>query len=93
MPGTFYVNDVLRELVFEELETFCTRGAQGGGFIPAVRKTYSTAVDARSLLHLTSVPPQQLKQIANVASLPGIVGSSMGMPDVHSGYLSLSSLP
>eukprot|EP01090_Pellita_catalonica_P017076 TRINITY_DN5080_c0_g1_i1.p1 TRINITY_DN5080_c0_g1~~TRINITY_DN5080_c0_g1_i1.p1 ORF type:complete len:441 (+),score=51.85 TRINITY_DN5080_c0_g1_i1:97-1419(+) len=27
-----------------------------------------------------------MKQIANVASLPGIVGSSMGMPDVHSGY-------
>jgi len=27
-----------------------------------------------------------LKQIANVASLPGIVGYSMGMPDAHSGY-------
>ena len=25
-------------------------------------------------------------QIANVASLPGIVGASMAMPDVHSGY-------
>lgn len=27
-----------------------------------------------------------LKQIANVASLPGIVGNSIGLPDVHSGY-------
>lgn len=27
-----------------------------------------------------------LKQLANVAALPGIVGSSMAMPDVHSGY-------
>eukprot|EP00026_Physarum_polycephalum_P007861 Phypoly_transcript_07931.p1 GENE.Phypoly_transcript_07931~~Phypoly_transcript_07931.p1 ORF type:complete len:508 (-),score=74.96 Phypoly_transcript_07931:10-1533(-) len=27
-----------------------------------------------------------VKQIANVASLPGIVGASLGMPDIHSGY-------
>ena len=27
-----------------------------------------------------------VKQIANVASLPGIVGRSIGLPDVHSGY-------
>lgn len=27
-----------------------------------------------------------MKQIANVASLPGIVGASVGLPDVHSGY-------
>ena len=27
-----------------------------------------------------------MKQIANVASLPGIVGKSIGLPDVHSGY-------
>eukprot|EP00940_MAST-03C_sp_MAST-3C-sp2_P000287 g287.t1 len=27
-----------------------------------------------------------VKQIANVASLPGIVGSSIGLPDIHSGY-------
>jgi tRNA-splicing ligase RtcB len=39
VPGTFYVNDALKELVFEELETYSTRGAQSGGFIPAVRTT------------------------------------------------------
>ena len=27
-----------------------------------------------------------IKQIANVAALPGIVGSSIGLPDLHSGY-------
>lgn len=27
-----------------------------------------------------------VKQIANVAALPGIVGRSIGLPDVHSGY-------
>ena len=27
-----------------------------------------------------------IKQIANVAALPGIVGKSVGLPDVHSGY-------
>ena len=27
-----------------------------------------------------------VKQIANVAALPGIVGASLGMPDIHSGY-------
>jgi len=27
-----------------------------------------------------------VKQLANVASLPGIVGGSIGLPDVHSGY-------
>ena len=59
--GTFYVNDSLKDLVFEELESFCSGGGYGG-FLPAI------------------------KQIANVASLPGIVRSSMGMPDLHSGY-------
>lgn len=27
-----------------------------------------------------------MKQIANVAALPGIVWRSVGLPDVHSGY-------
>lgn len=29
---------------------------------------------------------ESLRQVANVASLPGIVGLSMGMPDIHWGY-------
>lgn len=27
-----------------------------------------------------------VKQVANVAALPGIVGNSIGLPDIHSGY-------
>ncbi|MEI7902101.1 MAG: RtcB family protein [bacterium] len=27
-----------------------------------------------------------LEQVANVATLPGIVGASLGMPDIHWGY-------
>ena len=27
-----------------------------------------------------------LRQVANVATLPGIVGNSLGMPDIHWGY-------
>jgi tRNA-splicing ligase RtcB len=29
---------------------------------------------------------QSLQQVANVAWLPGIVGRSLGMPDIHWGY-------
>ena len=61
VPGTFYVNAALQELVFSELEQFAKSNARQG-FLPA------------------------LKQIANVAGLPGIVGSSIGLPDLHSGY-------
>ena len=61
VPGAFFVNDHLEELMFEELEHHVKQGGVGG-FLPAV------------------------KQIANVATLPGIVGASVGLPDVHSGY-------
>jgi tRNA-splicing ligase RtcB (3'-phosphate/5'-hydroxy nucleic acid ligase) len=29
---------------------------------------------------------QSVEQVANVATLPGIVKASMAMPDIHSGY-------
>jgi tRNA-splicing ligase RtcB len=58
VEGMFYVNDSLRELVFDELQKSGAMGGQGG-FLPAVQ------------------------QIANVATLPGIVGKSLGMPDLH----------
>ena len=61
VKGSFFVNESLRELLFDELEHYSqARGV--GGFLPAV------------------------KQIANVAALPGIVKASIGLPDVHSGY-------
>ena len=54
--GGFYVNDELRELLFEELQHY-TASKGVGGFLPA------------------------MKQIANVAALPGIVKTSVAMPD------------
>lgn len=66
VPGTFFVNERLKELVFEELELSTQRG-EHGGFLPAV------------------------KQIANVAALPGIVRRSIALPDVHSGALAMSA--
>ncbi|MBF0329068.1 MAG: RtcB family protein [Nitrospirae bacterium] len=30
--------------------------------------------------------PQAIEQVANVATLPGIVGSALAMPDIHTGY-------
>ena len=44
-----YVNDNLKELLFDELKQYTNRKDNQGGFIPAV------------------------KQLANVASLPGVV--------------------
>ncbi|GLC35223.1 hypothetical protein PLESTB_000588200 [Pleodorina starrii] len=61
VPGTVYVNDALKGLIFEELQQAVQRGDHGG-FLPAV------------------------KQLANVAALPGIVKRSIALPDVHSGY-------
>ena len=58
VEGMFYVNDSLKELVFDELEKSGNMTGHGG-FLPAVQ------------------------QIANVATLPGIVGKSLGMPDLH----------
>ena len=59
VPGFVYVNDRLKDLIFEELQNSYSRGGVGG-FLPAV------------------------KQLANVAALPGIV-------EVRSGVLQASS--
>lgn len=61
VKGTFYANEALQEMIFDELRAFNASGGYGG-FLPAV------------------------KQIANVAALPGIVRHSIGLPDLHSGY-------
>jgi tRNA-splicing ligase RtcB (3'-phosphate/5'-hydroxy nucleic acid ligase) len=33
-----------------------------------------------------TLEPKSIEQVANVASLPGIVGSALAMPDIHAGY-------
>ena len=55
VPGRFYVNKHLEELMFDELAHHCKSGGVGG-FLPAV------------------------KQIANVACLPGIVNVRINLP-------------
>lgn len=33
-----------------------------------------------------TIDRESIEQVANVASLPGIVGASLAMPDIHRGY-------
>ena len=40
--------------------------------------------DTAMMQHLQE--EQSLQQVANVACLPGIVGNSLAMPDIHWGY-------
>lgn len=40
---------------------------------------------SEALLH-EAIEDEALRQVVNVATLPGIVGASYAMPDVHSGY-------
>lgn len=42
VPGYFYVNDRLKELIFEELQHSCQRGSHGG-FLPAVQQLANVA--------------------------------------------------
>ena len=74
VPGLFYVNDSLKTLVDDELADSVARssGSSGGenGDVKPAGGGFLPAV----------------KQVANVAALPGIVGASLAMPDLHSGY-------
>mmetsp|Transcript_6470 Transcript_6470/g.27537 ORF Transcript_6470/g.27537 Transcript_6470/m.27537 type:complete len:181 (+) Transcript_6470:1190-1732(+) len=69
----------------------------GKGFVPNMQvpgKVFANATLQKLLLEEASqlesgstgsfIP--SLAQVANVAALPGIVGESIAMPDVHSGY-------
>eukprot|EP01129_Flabellula_baltica_P016018 TRINITY_DN8359_c0_g1_i1.p1 TRINITY_DN8359_c0_g1~~TRINITY_DN8359_c0_g1_i1.p1 ORF type:complete len:501 (+),score=111.25 TRINITY_DN8359_c0_g1_i1:22-1524(+) len=79
---------------FEQLDSVTWKIKEG--FVPNMRtsaKFYaneSLVVDIfdeldKNLKKDTQFVPA-VEQIANVATLPGIVGSSLGMPDIHSGY-------
>jgi len=53
--------------------------------------TYKTGMHVPGIIYLDELlqkdlEPQAIEQIANVASLPGIVRASIAMPDVHTGY-------
>lgn len=53
-------------------------------FIPGMRVPGRIYADSQLLEHI--VKDQAFKQVANVATLPGIVGFSLAMPDIHWGY-------
>jgi tRNA-splicing ligase RtcB len=86
VPARFFASRALLELLVDEAS------AAEGGCVALlwrcvhVRKTASQrralTAHARALRSFISA----LQQLANVATLPGIVGASLGMPDIHSGY-------
>jgi tRNA-splicing ligase RtcB len=52
---------------------------------------YKQGMRSRGIIYVDEVLEKELEiqaidQVANVATLPGIVGPSMAMPDVHTGY-------
>ncbi|HEX8948898.1 MAG TPA: RtcB family protein, partial [Dissulfurispiraceae bacterium] len=56
-----------------------------------VPKDYKSGMRTRGIIYVDKVLESALEQgsieqVANVATLPGIVGASMAMPDVHTGY-------
>ncbi|MBI5099043.1 MAG: RtcB family protein [Nitrospirae bacterium] len=56
-----------------------------------VPKGYKTGMRTNGIIYINEVLEKALEkdaieQVANVATLPGIVGSSLAMPDIHTGY-------
>ncbi|RJQ50002.1 MAG: RtcB family protein [Nitrospiraceae bacterium] len=56
-----------------------------------VPKGYKSGMRTNGIIYIDEVLEKDLEkesveQVANVAALPGIVGSSLAMPDIHTGY-------
>ncbi|BCB96945.1 RNA-splicing ligase RtcB [Dissulfurispira thermophila] len=52
---------------------------------------YKTGMRTKGIIYVDNILEKELEeesieQVANVATLPGIVGASMAMPDIHTGY-------
>ncbi len=52
---------------------------------------YKAGMRTKGIIYVDEILEKQLEvhsieQVANVATLPGIVGSSLAMPDIHTGY-------
>ncbi|GAB4417312.1 MAG: hypothetical protein OHK0032_13370 [Thermodesulfovibrionales bacterium] len=52
---------------------------------------YKLGMRVRGIIYVDDVlekelENQSIEQVANVATLPGIVGASLAMPDIHTGY-------
>jgi tRNA-splicing ligase RtcB len=54
------------------------------GSRPGMRTDALVYADERLLEHI--IKDLSLEQAVNVATLPGIVGRSLAMPDIHQGY-------
>ncbi|MDX1645294.1 MAG: RtcB family protein, partial [Thermoanaerobaculia bacterium] len=73
------MNDTQRSFDIERLDAVRCRIPRRG----AMRTDGLLFADEELMRELE---PQALQQVANVAQLPGIVGASIAMPDVHWGY-------
>ncbi len=56
-----------------------------------IPKGYKTGMRTEGIIYVDeiiehSLEPQSIEQVANVATLPGIIGASLAMPDIHMGY-------
>jgi tRNA-splicing ligase RtcB len=56
-----------------------------------IPKGYKTGMRTNGIIYIDSLLEKELdsrsiEQVANVATLPGIVGASLAMPDIHMGY-------
>lgn len=56
-----------------------------------IPKAYKTGMRTNGIIYIDNILEDKLEtksieQVANVATLPGIVGSSLAMPDIHMGY-------
>ena len=70
VEGSFYVNRHLEKLMFDELRHHVS-AAGVGGFLPGSNCLQIVCAIARTK---SRIPTVAMKQIANVAALPGIVG-------------------
>lgn len=56
-----------------------------------VPKDYKSGMRTKGIIYVDEALEKGLEkdsigQVANVATLPGIVGASLAMPDIHAGY-------
>jgi len=56
-----------------------------------VPKNYKHGMRTKGIIYIDKIlekelEAQSIEQVANVATLPGIVGASLAMPDIHTGY-------
>ena len=70
MEGLFYVNDFLKKLMYDELKHHCAaQGKRNARELNSISFTFHTVAHTGVGGFLPAV-----KQIGNVAALPGIVG-------------------